>query len=87
MAYKMYRLLADSKISPEVKTGAVVYDILGYDYGLARDDTMMTGVPHVSVTTDENGGYPSFTIPKADLEEIGDAPFYTAMIAARKGAA
>lgn len=87
MAYKMYRLLADSKISPEVKAGAVVYDILGHDYGLASDDTRMTGVHHISVTTKEDGGYPSFTIPKEDLEEIGEAPFYTAMIAARKAGA
>ena len=46
-----------------LQVGAVVYDLTKHDYGLARDDTNHTGVPHVSVTMKEDGDYPSFTIP------------------------
>jgi len=84
MSYKMYKLLSDSKIDASAKAGMTAYDIRGYDYGLARDDTDITGIHHISVTLSDDGGYPSFTIPVSDLEVIGDAPFYTDMIAARK---
>ncbi len=65
-----YRMLKDSKLEPEAKAGSTVYSIRGYDYGLASDDTRMTGIKHVSVTLNPDGEYPSFTIPEADLEKI-----------------
>lgn len=52
------------------KAGTVCYKLSGYDYGLASDDTRMTGIEHVSMTLDPNGGYPSFTVPLEDLEEF-----------------
>ena len=47
--------------------GTPVFSAQVHDYGLARDDTNATGVPHVSVTLDKDGGYPFFTVLAADL--------------------
>jgi len=62
-----FRLLADRF---EHQAGAIVYDAKGYDYGLASDDTRATGKPHVSVTLEPSGDYPTFTVAVADLERI-----------------
>lgn len=50
--------------------GTIVYKLLQHDYGLARDDTNITGIEHISVTLEEDGGYPSFTVPLDDLMEM-----------------
>jgi hypothetical protein len=65
-----YELLSDSKIEPNAKAGSIVYRVSGYDYGLSRDDTRMTGIEHVSVTFSPEGDYPSFTHPLSALKEI-----------------
>lgn len=52
--------------------GDIVYEAVVHDYGLARDDSMVTGILHVSVTLEENGGYPTFTVPAHYLEETHD---------------
>lgn len=62
-----FRLLADRF---EHKAGAICYDAKSYDYGLASDDTRATGQPHVSVTLEPSGDYPTFTVAVADLERI-----------------
>ncbi len=67
-----YRTLKDSIVEPSVKAGSIVYRQRGWDYGLASDDTRATGVEHVSVTLNEDGDYPGFTIPLRDLEEVSD---------------
>ena len=66
---KKYIMLADSKVNTDVKEGTVVYEYLKHDYGLASDDTWITGIEHVSVTLNEDGNYPSFTVPVTDLGE------------------
>lgn len=68
-----YRLKTDSTLEPKAVAGSVVYPIRGHDYGSASDDTAVTGIPHCSVTLDRAGGYPYFTIPVQDIEQI-DAP-------------
>lgn len=60
-----YNLLQDRF---EHAAGTIVYALKAYDYGLSSDDTHSTGIEHISVTENENGGYPFFTIPVADLE-------------------
>lgn len=65
-----YRVKSDSKLQPKATAGSTVYRFSGYDYGLASDDTRMTGVEHVSVTLDSAGGAPSFTIPRNDIEPL-----------------
>lgn len=50
--------------------GTVCYRLRGFDYGVASDDTRMTGVQHVSMTLDPEGDYPSFTVPEKDLEVV-----------------
>ncbi len=65
-----YKMLVDSDLEPKAKAGTVVYDIRGWDYGLASDDTRMTGVQHVSVTLDEDGGYPSFTVREDHIQKL-----------------
>lgn len=60
----------DNTTGTIIKEGTVVYDFMFHDYGLASDDSRYTGIEHVSVTMDPEGGYPSFTIPKHKLKEI-----------------
>lgn len=66
-----FLLLKDRVLRGELqaRAGDVVYTSKGYDYGLASDDTRLTGIEHVSVTLNENGDYPSFTVPRADLKQ------------------
>lgn len=48
--------------------GEIVYDSASHDYGLANDDSRVTGIEHISVTKDPAGRHPFFTIPKQDLK-------------------
>jgi hypothetical protein len=50
--------------------GTLVYSYKYWDYGLAKDDTYLTGVEHISVTLKPDGTYPSFTIPIQDLHTL-----------------
>lgn len=52
--------------------GDIVYQCTKHDYGLADEDTHFSGIVHISVTLDENGDYPFFTVPIHNLEEITD---------------
>lgn len=63
----MYKLLQERF---EHEAGTIVYDSAKYDYGLSRDDTMMTGVHHISVTTNADGDYPFFTVPVDQLQKL-----------------
>jgi hypothetical protein len=67
---KAYRVLKDSEIEPKAKNGAIIYDCHYCDYGLASDDTRMTGIEHESFTFDPEGGYPFFTMPVRDVEPL-----------------
>lgn len=73
MKPKSYRVMFDRVLQEEVvaKKNDIVYDCMKYDYGLSNDDTRFLGVHHVSVTFNEDGDYPCFTIPYAQLEPIG----------------
>lgn len=64
-----YRLLKDS-VNGGVPAGSIVYDCDKYDYGLAYDDTRHTGIEHVFVTMQSDGGYPGFTCPSGDLVPV-----------------
>ncbi|WP_043159310.1 hypothetical protein [Bradyrhizobium sp. Ai1a-2] len=72
MAPKRFHVLKDRVIGAKLfaAAGTIVFDFLQHDYDLASDDSRLTGVEHVSVTLDPNGGRPSFTIPAADLREV-----------------
>ncbi len=65
-----YRMLSDSKIQAEAVAGTLVYKCKFHDYGLAGDDTRMTGIEHISVSLTEDGDYPFFTVPKVQLEDV-----------------
>lgn len=67
MNIKKFRLLEDRFGN---RAGTVVYDFMMHDYGLSNDDARATGEEHTSVTLDEKGGYPSFTVPMRILEVI-----------------
>lgn len=54
----------------EHPAGTVVYDCQRHDYGLSRDDTIYTGEEHISVTLDESGDYPLFTVPVGHLNPV-----------------
>ena len=62
-----YTLLRDAH---DTLAGAIVYRASGCDYGCSSDDSRMTGIPHVSMTLDETGDYPFFTVSEYDLKEI-----------------
>lgn len=57
----------------DASVGDVVYRALVHDYGLSRDDTEISGIEHVSVTFNEDGSYPLFTVPVHYLEKVGEA--------------
>lgn len=65
-----YKLLKDSKVNPNAKSGAIVYPLAGSDYGLARDDERILGFECTSVTLNEDGDWPGFVVPRHDLERI-----------------
>ena len=65
-----YRIKESGTNSGGYPAGTTVYSLRGHDYGLASDDSRMTGVEHKSVTLDPNGDYPSFTIQTKSLERI-----------------
>lgn len=67
MSKYKYLLLDDHGQS---KAGATVYPAAYHDYGLASDDTQYTGIRHVSVTLNEDGNYPTFTVPITKLKRI-----------------
>lgn len=67
MNLKAYKLTADRFDS---KAGDVVYSAAVSDYGLTAFDAQMTGVDHISVTVNADGGYPTFTVPSHTLVEI-----------------
>ena len=54
----------------EHKAGLIVQHQRHYDYGLANDDTRITGEEHMTVSAD--GEYPGFTAPTRILKEIAD---------------
>ena len=62
-----YRMLANRF---DHKAGTIVYSGIKYDYGLANDDSIWYGTLHISVSLNENGDYPYFTIPIDDLVEV-----------------
>ena len=65
-----YKITKSGTNSGNFPAGTIVYDLRGHDYGIASDDTRMSGIEHVSVTLDPDGNYPSFTVVKDDLEKI-----------------
>lgn len=67
---KTFEMLVDSQIEPKATKGTIVFDCVKHDYGLANDDTRMTGIKHTSVTLDAGGGYPFFTVPVKDIKPL-----------------
>lgn len=67
-----YKMLKDSKLEPRAKTGCTVYSCAHSDYGMADDDTCMSGVVHVSVTLNSDGSYPFFTVPTDHVERASE---------------
>lgn len=67
-----YKLKKDRIIKGKLyaKRGEFVYSVNNYDYGCASDDSELFGYEHQSVSLDEDGKYPFFTVPCKDLEEI-----------------
>ncbi|QGZ16364.1 hypothetical protein Hena1_02140 [Erwinia phage Hena1] len=85
---KKYTLTQSYSTDPSAKAGIVVYRAAKHDYGLARDDTIATGIPHVSVTFNADGDYPFFTVPEtilqaADAELVGGKKFNGVIVKCR----
>src|SRR5262249_52283497 len=70
VASKKFRIKESGTNSRDYPAGTICYDLMGHDYGLASDDTRITGMQHVSVTLDPTGDYPSFTVVASSLEEL-----------------
>lgn len=66
---RAYRLLSQRFGHP---AGTLVYEQMFHDYGLASDDTRATGVEHISVTLNSDGGYPGFTAAVSQLQALSD---------------
>lgn len=67
---RKYMMKADSNIQPDAKKGSIVYEACVHDYGTSRGDSQFMGFQYVSVTFDENGGYPLFSVPLTSLQPI-----------------
>lgn len=67
-----YRLLTDSKIEAAATKGTIVYKCAKHDYGVASDDTLMSGVQHISLSLKSDGDYPFFSHPLRELEKVED---------------
>jgi len=67
-----YRMKKDATTEPKATAGTIVYACAHHDYGLSRDDTRITGVPHISVTLNPDGYYPFFTVPEDSVEEVAE---------------
>jgi hypothetical protein len=61
------RLKADRFEHP---AGTICYLLQGWDHGLSSNDERKTGVKHMTMTLDPNGGPPGFTVPWKDLQQI-----------------
>lgn len=48
--------------------GTVCYEFHGHDYGCAREDTEATRIPHISMTLNEDGSGPFFTVATNQLD-------------------
>lgn len=68
-----YRLLKSAELA-DAPAGTIVYGAAAHDYGLASDDSRITGIEHISVTLKRSGGYPTFTMPLRDLEKTEAPP-------------
>ena len=67
---KGYSVVRGDRSATPVDVGTVVFPSKIYDYGLAADDTVATGIRYISVTKSQYGGGFVFTIPHEDLAEI-----------------
>lgn len=68
-----FRLLKGAATNSEAVAGTAVYSCKYHDYGLASDDSRITGIPHASVTLSPDGDYPFFTVPERDLaHDVGE---------------
>lgn len=67
---RKYELLADSKIESTATKGTIAYACAKCDYGVASDDTRITGDEHISLSLKEDGDYPFFTHPVYLLKEV-----------------
>lgn len=63
-----YRMKTSSPLEPQATEGVIVFRGSGYDYGLAAEDTAITGIEHISVSLKRSGGSPTFTHPLRNLE-------------------
>lgn len=70
MSTKLQSYRVNGPNSGDYPVGTICYDSKGWDYGLASDDTRMTGHKHVSVTLSPDGEYPTFTIRESFLEKL-----------------
>jgi len=74
MKVPKYQIVGDRAVAGNAgqsfTEGDIVYKLIGYDYGLAHEDSQLTGVPHTSVTLEEDGSYPSFTVPTHLLRPV-----------------
>ncbi len=67
-------MLADREIRGEImaRKGEVVYDQMEHDYGLANDDSRITGIEHRTVTKNPDGKAPGFTVSVFDIKPLSD---------------
>lgn len=67
---RQYRMRVDRVLNGEVmaKAGDIVFRPGLCDYGLASDDTRLTGIDHICVS--HVNDYPLFTVPVRDVEEV-----------------
>jgi hypothetical protein len=67
-----FKMLVDSTLEKKAVAGTIVYTCVKPDYGIASGDTRALGYQVMSMTLNEDGDYPSFSVARHDMERIED---------------
>lgn len=76
MSSLIYRVISEWNVGGDLddsiilKPGTVLYTLRQPDYGSAWLHTRLDGERYVSVTADEAGGYPFYTVPARVLRPV-----------------
>lgn len=76
MPTSIYRVIKDWNVGGDLddsvvlRPGMILFALSQTDYGSAWLHTAVDKEPYVSVTADENGDYPFYTVPLRILERV-----------------
>jgi hypothetical protein len=66
-----YEVLQTAALSG-LHVGEIVYKFRGNDYGIAEDDTELSGFPHICITMDPSGQGEFISVREQDVKLLND---------------